>query len=205
MPGERLLEAYPLTWPLGQNRTKQRIRSLFKVGLGEAAEDLRSALKLLGARNIVVSSNVHTRRDGLPYADAREPDDPGVAVYFDRSVRAPEGGHVVRQFVVACDQYQRVRWNIRAVGLTVEALRSISRHGASSMMEQAFTGFAALPPAGEPWWEVLGVAADVDDAAILAAFRELSRVHHPDVGGDAARMAKLTQAFHASKLRAVPT
>ncbi len=200
MSGERLLEAYPLTWPLGHARTPSPSGAQFKVSLFEAGAHLRDELKKLPAEHVVVSSNVHTRADGLPYADAREPKDPGVAVYFDRRIRLADGTHELRPFVLACDQYDRVRFNLRAVGLTIESLRRIARHGATSMMEQAFTGFAALPPAGrsEPWWEVLGVAADATDATILAAFRELARVHHPDLGGDHARMAKITQAFHAA-------
>jgi hypothetical protein len=93
----------------------------------------------MGAKEIVVSTNVPTRRDGLPYADAREPADPGVAVYFT---------HGKRQLVIACDSYSTVRANMRAVGATVEALRAIQRHGATSLLERAFTGFAALPPKG---------------------------------------------------------
>jgi cytochrome c5 len=50
--------------------------------------------------------------------------------------------------VIACDSYSTVRANMRAVGATVEALRAIQRHGATSLLERAFTGFAALPPKG---------------------------------------------------------
>lgn len=190
MVGELLLEAYPLTWPERQPRTAAMARhhAAFKFELGRARDALLHELKLLRAKDIVISTNVPTRRDGLPMADAREPADPGVAVYFERKGR---------QFVIACDTYNRVKYNLRAVGVTVEALRSIERHGSSSMLEQAFTGFAALPPAGriEPWWEVLGVTADANETTVRDAFRELARLHHPDVGGDSARMARITEAF----------
>lgn len=199
MAGERLLEAYPLTWPFTQRRTAPAARiggSPFKATLFQASEDLRYELKLLRAEAIVVSSNLQLRRDGLPYSDAREPDDPGIAVYFDRRVDG-----VMRPFVVACDQYARVRYNMRAIGLSIAALRSIARYGASSMMEQAFTGFAALPPANrvEPWWEVLGVRADASADAVKEAFRSLAIKHHPDHGGSAAEFAKVTEAFQASQ------
>jgi hypothetical protein len=190
MVGELLLEAYPLTWPERQPRTPAHTRhhAAFKFELGRARDELLHELKLLRAKDIVISSNVPTRRDGLPYADAREPADPGVAVYFERK-KTP--------FVLACDTYNRVKYNLRAVGVTIAALRSIERHGSTSMLEQAFTGFAALPPAGrvEPWWEVLGVTADANEVTVRDAFRELARVHHPDVGGDSARMARITEAF----------
>lgn len=203
MVGERLLEAYPLTWPLTTKRASCRSAGPFQVSLFTASEHLRNELKLLPAINVVVSSNVQTRRDGLPYADAREPDDPGVAVYFDR--RVYEGATLtVKPYVIACDTYRKVRANVRAIGLTVEALRAISRHGASSMLEQAFTGFLALPPAGrvEPWWEVLGVAADASETTVRDAFRELARIHHPDVGGDGERMARINEAFARAQRRA---
>lgn len=192
MVGELLLEAYPLTWPERQPRTPSHIRhhAAFKVELARARDELLHELKLLAANDIVISTNVPTRRDGLPYADAREPADPGVAVYFERKGTP---------FVLACDTYNKVKFNLRAVGVTIEALRSIERHGSTSMLEQAFTGFAALPPAGrvEPWWQVLGVAADANESTVRNAFRDLGRIHHPDVGGDGLRFARITEAFAA--------
>lgn len=198
-PGDRLLEAYPLTWPELQRRTPrhQRRAAAFQVGFATARDHLLDELRKLGARNVVISTNVPTRRDGLPLADAREPEDPGVAVYFDRLVR-----DTWVPFVVACDAYNRVRANLRAVGLTVEALRSIARYGATEMLEQAFTGFAALPPArtaDPPWWVVLGVdqGATIDD--VRAAYRRLAHLHHPDRGGDSARMAQINRAYEAAQ------
>jgi hypothetical protein len=211
MPGELLLEAYPLTWP-DRPRTpaSHRRNASFKLGLARSRDELIRELDLLEAKDVVVSSNVPVRRDGLPLAGAREPEDPGVAVYFDRliPVRAANGlvlSHTRRPFVIACDTYRRVQYNLRAIGVTVEALRAIQRHGATEMLEQAFTGFAALPPAPapeRPWWLVLGVdvAADVD--VVRHAYRELALRHHPDHGGDASRMAEINRAFQASGGRA---
>jgi DnaJ-domain-containing protein 1 len=85
---------------------------------------------------------------------------------------------------------------MRAVGGTVEALRAIQRYGATSMLEQAFAGFAALPPAGEDkkWWHVLGVAPDCAPDEIRARHRELVLKHHPDRGGDPVRMVEINKA-----------
>lgn len=147
-----MMERYPLTWPVGMPRTANRREAAFTVDLRRSYDDLTRTLSLLGARHVVVSSNLVLRQDGAPLARMAEPRDPGVAVYFDRWIDKAD-----RPFVIACDQYSKVRWNLRAIGVTVDALRSIQRHGASSMLEQAFTGFAALPPAAreKPWWEVL--------------------------------------------------
>ena len=192
--GDRLLEAYPLTWPEGQQRTPPGRRKIghFKIGFGRTRDELLEELGRLGAKNVIISSNVPTRRDGLPYADARELQDPGIAVYFERR------GH---PYVFACDSYGRVAHNLRAVGLTIEALRAIERHGASQMMEQAFRGFTALPAAraAEPsWWEVLGVTASASTAEIRARYRELARQHHPDMGGAEEMMSRLNRAYDAA-------
>lgn len=203
MAGEYLRQAYPLTWPERQARTLSSSRSdaMFKVGLGKSRDDLMRELHLLGAKDIVVSTNVPVRRDGLPLSDAREPNDPGVAIYFDRMVRAPTAAapwkKIARPFVIACDHYRKVAWNLRAVGLTVEALRAIERHGSSALLEQAFTGFAALPAhteADPPWWVVLGVDEHAGEAVVREAYLELAKLHHPDAGGNDARMSQINRA-----------
>lgn len=182
---------YPLTWPIGQPRTARRKESAFKVDFARARDEVLHSLELLGARAVMLSTNVPLRRDGLPYANMPEPNDPGVAVYFERRLREQW-----RPFVLACDTYTKVRWNLRAVGVTIEAFRSMQRHGATSLLEQAFAGFAALPPAGvvKPWWDVLGVARGASEKEIEAAYVELALIHHPDRGGDTARMAEINKA-----------
>lgn len=193
-----MIAATPLQWPIGQGRTPsgQRTPSRFKATLTESRFGLLRELSLLGAKNVVISSNLELRRDGLPHADSREPDDPGIAVYFDRGSSA-----ALRPFVIACDSYNRAVSNLRAVGVTVEALRAIARHGASGLLEQAFTGFAALPAHGsvKPWWEVLGVDVDSTQAERKAAFIALGKIHHPDVGGDHGRMSEINEAYRQAK------
>jgi hypothetical protein len=195
------LEAYPLTWPAGQPRLPghRRTDAAFKVQIGRTRDELLAELRLLGATGVVISSNLPVRRDGIPYADAREPGDPGVAVYFDRRVNGER-----RPFVIACDSYRKLVWNMRAIGMTVEALRTIARHGANSMLEQAFTGFAALPPAqqAKSWWETLGVSRDATVTQAREAWCALSLVHHPDVGGSHDRMSEINAAFDRAKAEA---
>lgn len=190
------VERYPLCWPDGQPRTRYRKDAAFTVDFARSRDELFHELALLRVRNVILSSNVALRQDGIPYAGMPEPKDPGVAVYFDRQI-----GNALKPFVIACDTYSKVRWNLRAIGATVEALRSIQRHGATSMMEQAFTGFAALPPKRvdtPPWWETLGVPADADRETVRRRYRELASENHPDRGGDAARMAAINVAYQQS-------
>lgn len=186
---ELLLEAYPLTWPEAQPRTHAMRRrvSQFVIGFGRARDDLLRELDLLGARQVIISSNVPVRRDGLPLANASEPVDPGVALYFERKGKP---------YAIACDTYQKVRHNLRAIGVTVASLRTIERHGSSRMLEQAFTGFASLPAhMVEPsWWDVLEISPEASVQDIVVAHKRLAEKHHPDVGGTHERMARVNRA-----------
>lgn len=196
-----VIEAFPLTWPVGQLRTwrKHRRYARFELEFGRARDELLRSLKLLGTHDVVISSNIPLRRDGLPLASASEPLDPGVAVYFSRRMYDAQG-HLgdMRPFVIACDTYTKVKWNLRAVGLVIEAYRDISRHGATSLLEQAFSGFAALPPASagaRPYWEVLGIAMDATGDALRRRYNELAMEHHPDRGGSHEKMAEINAAY----------
>lgn len=195
-----MIDRYPLTWPAGRPRTRSRISSRFQVSLSASAREVMRELKLLGATDIILSSNMPTRQDGLPYAQQSEPADPGIAVWFRRRVPSPQPPHTwtTKSFVVACDTYRRVRENMRAIAVTVAALRTIDRHGAGTMLEQAFSGFAALPPAGakKDWWDVLGVPLAASPAEVRTAYFALAKIHHPDAaGGNTARMAEINAAY----------
>lgn len=183
-------EAYPLYWPEGWPRKKdyQRNSSRYELDFARARDELLRELRLIGARDVVLSSNVPLRRDGLPLASTSEPSDPGVAVYWTDRKGRPR--------VIACDVWRRVRENLRAVGLAIESLRALERTGASELLERAFAGFARLPE-GPDHWGVLGVSRGSSKPQIDARFRELARQHHPDRGGDPSVMATITAAYHA--------
>jgi len=171
-------EAFPLYWPEGRQRTKHlRERSRFKTTFGRARSSIMYELRLLGAEEVILSTNIPLRGDGLPYANAREPEDPGVAVYFT---------YKKNKMSFACDRWDCVRDNLQAVGHTIEALRAIARWGTGDMMESAFKGFTALPaPRGTSWRDVLGITTGAPDTqAIETAYRRLRSQHHPDKGGD---------------------
>lgn len=127
-----------LQWPDGWPRTPadQRRKAPYKTGIGASARALEAELRLMGAANVVISTCLPARQDGLPRAGEPEPDDPGVAVYWTL------GG---KSHAMACDVWTRVRDNLRAVGLSIEALRGLGRWGATQVVHRAFSGFAALP------------------------------------------------------------
>jgi len=177
-------DTYPLQWPPGWPRAKTRRGALYKVTLEKAVSEAVDELGRMGAKDVVLSSNM---RVGLIRSSESELKDPGVALYWTSKKGQP--------MVIACDCWHRLRDNVRAIGLTLSALRAIERSGASELLERAFTGFAALPAAPDPW-TLLGVPRGTAKAAVDQRFRELSRTLHPDRGGDAREYAQITQAYH---------
>jgi hypothetical protein len=186
-------DSYPLAWPPGRDRTpRYRVKEArFSVNFRQARDHVLEQLRLLGASYPVLSSNVHLRRDGLPYANQPEPDDSGVAVYF-----VWRG----RQYCLACDVWKKVKDNLRAIGLTVEAIRSIERWGAETMLEAAFNGFLALPiPEDLDWWGILGVRRDEPLEQVENKYRSLALRAHPDRGGSQEQMARLNRAIEQAR------
>jgi hypothetical protein len=185
-----MTQAYPLQWPQGWPRTESHRRESDRrfgggkrVTMGRAVNQLVHELRLLGATNIVVSCNIPTKSDGLPYAESRLIEDPGVATYFD--VRG-------KSLVMARDGFTSPAGNIRSLTLAIEGLRQLERHGGSTMLERAFTGFIAIAPPDwkKPWREVFGIKPDWH-GDITALYREKARNRHPDAGGSNTLMSEL--------------
>lgn len=187
------ISAHPLTWATIYPRTPKHKREAarFEVNFSTARNDLLNELRLLGAKNVVISSNVPVRQDGLPYARPKEPDDPGVAVYFQIKDK---------NYALCCDRWLKVRHNLRAIGLHIAAMRGMERWGVGNV-EQAFMGYQALPPAVSErnWWEVLGVSPKASDDEVKEAYRKLARQHHPDYGGSSDKMAAINAAYEQLK------
>ena len=135
-----MTQAFPLLWPAGRPRTSSPSRSRFDTSQERAQRILVHEVRLMGGSCLVIATNVELRRDGSPYAIRREPSDKGGAVYFD---------YKKRPMCFACDRWDRIGDNIYAIAKTIEALRGFERWGSGSMVEQAFTGFVALPPPKE--------------------------------------------------------
>jgi hypothetical protein len=146
---------------------------------------VREQVRLLSGTEVVISSNLPLRRDGMPYARETGIRDFGAAVYFNLNKRP---------VVFACDRWDSIAANVRAIAKTVEALRGIERWGSGDMARQAFTGFVALPPI-QQWWQVLEVPSTATQAQIEDAYRRLASAHHPDkLNGDADLMARINRA-----------
>ena len=182
------IEAFPLSWPKGRARTSWRDRARFMVSVSKARDSLVNELSRLGARNVIISTDIPLRNNGLLYANFKQPNDPAVAVYFS---------YKKRQMCFACDRWDRIQDNLQAVNHTIAALRGISRWGTGDMMESAFSGFTALPAPVESWRLILEFGEDeiITEQGLIARWKTLRSKHHPDKGGDANTFAQIKNAY----------
>lgn len=188
--------AYPLTWPEGWKRhpfSRERAR----FGTSSAYQQSREVLAELermgvGDWSVVISTNVALRNDGLPRVQQPTMNDPGAAVYFTLDGE---------RHALACDCWDRVEHNLRAIAKHIEAMRGMNRWGVGSVA-QAFSGYKALPAPEDPktWWSVLGLdmpPTRLEDAK--AAYRKRAMVAHPDRGGSAEAFEVLRSAWSAAQ------
>lgn len=203
--------AYPLSWPPGRPRTPDSKRSKSKFGkasqwqggqwggrqvsVAVGRDTLTSELKRLGARRVVISTNMELKNDGLPYSNRRPPDDPGAAVYFL---------YRDREMAFACDRWRSVGENLYAIAKTIEALRGIERWGTGEMVQAAFTGFAALPSTvapDPPWRHTLGFSPDANPTLAQAEGAYLAKASkaHPDRGGSEEAMKRVNAAIEKAR------
>jgi len=183
-------QPYPLSWPAGWPRTQshKRMDAQFRndgrrVSVHQAQQRISREVERLHARNPLLSSNVVRNLDGSIRSNQRDPEDPGVAIYFDLDGQPTS---------LACDKWDRVADNICALAKHIEALRGMDRWGVGSV-KQAFAGYQALP-APEQWFEVLGVSVSASIDEINAAYRSMAKSAHSDHGGSDAAMSRLNVA-----------
>ncbi len=209
-----VIKAYPLQWPVGWKRARHRTRAQFgktawqqgsqpgsgcnrkvDITIADAVTRVRLELDRMGVRDadMVISTNLQLRLDGLPKSDQAQPTDPGAAVYW----RTRDG-----QRCMAIDQYDRVEHNLAAIAATLDAMRAIKRHGGAEILDRAFTGFTALPPpmtGQKPWREVFGFAQDEEVSALRleGAYRTARSEAHPDKGGSQEAFLAVQAAYEA--------
>jgi hypothetical protein len=191
---------FPLQWPEGWKRTEsyRRKTATFtrhgkELSVFDGVERVISELNrlMIHADDVIVSTNVRTRLDGLPRSGEPKPADPGVCVYWQKNSKTP-------MHCMAVDRYTEVADNLAAIAATLEAMRAIERHGGAAILDRAFTGFTALPaPVGgrRDWWTVLALQQGATREEIEQAHRVLRSRWHPDrPDGNADRMAEINRA-----------
>ncbi|MBW8034183.1 MAG: J domain-containing protein [Planctomycetes bacterium] len=194
-----MLEAYPLYWPEGWKRTDKWSveNSKFKNGFARSRDELLDEIERLRGRchnqgDAILSTDISLRQDGLPYANQREPEDSGVAVYFK---------YKGNDMCFACDKYRKVWENFVAIRKTIEAIRGIERWGASDMMERAFRGFIAIEDGRNDWRSILNLAPDATLAEAEHSYKRLRSQYHPDKpGGDTNMFIQINTAIEQARI-----
>lgn len=196
------LEAIGDSWP--GELTSSRQYGQFKSGWSDSMSKLGNEIeRLLGRNDTVWDADVRIglavlssdlRLDGRLRAGGK-PWHVGMLVRFT----TPMG-----ELRFASDQYVTQAHNLRAVALTLEALRAVDRWGATHGRE--YSGFLAIESgialgSSRPFhdrasaieWlrELVGGHSAASPATLI---REAQRTHHPDRGGDASIMADVNAA-----------
>lgn len=192
---KELPASYPLVWPAGWVRTKDRRTSAYRVSFVKARDDAWQAAKRFGGRYAVITSDTPARLDGLPLTSFREPTDPGVTFWWLDLKKNTT-------YAIACDRWRSVRENYRAVGLAIDALATLQRSGANQIFERSIETFARpqlVAPVSRPtWFHTLSLPADAwppTESCIRAAYKTLAYTHHPDRGGDTKRLQAINAAY----------
>lgn len=205
----------PLSDRTWLRQPRDRVSTRFAAKWPETEDLLLNEVDRLDGRQLVIEVDVREqdlRLDGALRANAREAATPAVVVAFETPKHGP--------MLYRCDTFyapysaQGPDWqhNVRAIVLTLQALRAVDRYGATELGQQ-YAGFKALPagramPAShmtrDEAWGILGSfastrIADLRETATPAEIAELHKkaraLAHPDRrGGDRTLWDQVEQA-----------
>lgn len=196
------VDAYPLHWPANFPRTAPADRQparfhrdgkplTIAAGRDRILSEISSFTRAgrawrIDPDQVVISSDVPLRRDGLPASGRRIPDDPGVAVYFELDGEA---------YCLPCDTWDRLPDNMAAIAAHLGAMRGIERWGVGDVRAH-FAGFVALEHNPEPlWYDVLQCAPDASKDEVVRAYKAARAKAHPDRGGSEESFHQVQQAY----------
>lgn len=155
--------------PVWPHKPSQRRGSQFATPYARTLDQLEREVGYLGGRDVTIGIGLEERDirlDGMPRANARTVNHPGVEISFDTRSYG--------RLTYATDQFWDWQDNVRAVALSLEALRAVERYGVSKGRQYA--GFSLLT-AG-PSQEQLGRELVERYGTVAAALRAT----HPDTG-----------------------
>lgn len=185
-PGMKLrpLDVWPGTM------TKARRRSPFNATFTDTLTLLERELRLLDPKDRNYPPSVlqvaipesKFRLDGMPRAGAT-PEHPGVIVSIEPRNKP--------SLSFPCDSFNHWHDNLRAIALTLEALRKMDRYGVTQTGQQ-YTGWQALPGPGKTEW----LSAD-DAEAFLRTAAGADEGHGKDLG-------TLAQVYRRARANAHP-
>jgi hypothetical protein len=188
-------------WP--RKLTVDREYSPFRAGLTSTVKALGVELRALDAVDVILQVALPAsdfRIDGRPRARAVV-EHPGVILSFEADAGP---------LSFPADRYRDMWDNLRAITLTMNALRDVTRYGVSQTGEQ-YRGWAALeagpsarPPRPNEFenvdqateYLIDSVAFDADEVIPAGAklVQLARRVSHPDMGGNAEWFDRVNQA-----------
>jgi hypothetical protein len=188
--------------PLSNPRPPESGRySQFSASLTSTVNLLYTELRALDATKIVIELDIRERDlriDGLPRADAKPAGD-AVAISFDSRfgpLRYATGEYTGRWGIPGWQQ------NLRAIALSMQALRAVDRYGVSKRGEQ-YTGWRQIPASTDPAdaiqtrqqaLDFLGQWMSGDQEQIGSVIRRALKATHPDAGGDADTFRQVIRA-----------
>ena len=192
-----------LNWPDEFERTPAEDREPyphgFEVSRSEAFDSILAELRKIEATNVQLDTGAEHQKSNpnKPYADSTF-DDPGVVARFERDGE---------QYAMPMDKWDNPRDNARAIALTLQAKRALTRYGVETI-ESEFSrnqlppadeeaAYAAPSPDEEAPHEVLGVNPDAREAVVKGAARSLKAETHPDSGGDREAFQRVVEAEEA--------
>ena len=153
------LKCQPIVeWPGAH--TVRRQASRFDSTLGRTQKLLERELRELGAKDVILQIAVPREKfriDGRPYADAK-PSHPGVILTMSTKHGA---------LSYPCDNFTTWQDNLRAIALSLEALRMVDRYRVTRTGEQ-YRGFLAI--------ESFAMPAGIRFESVNDAIKKLQRV-----------------------------
>jgi hypothetical protein len=175
-------------WP--RPETTQRKPSPFFAKYEDTLSLLDGELQKLRAHNVVLQADVterDIRADGMLRSDSK-PRTPRIILSFD----LPGAGGSVQ---MPCDTFPHWKDNLRAIALSLEALRKVDRYGVTKNGEQ-YRGWKQLPGGVElPQMSAIDAARWLaeqtgfdrslilgNQAEFLLAYRTAVKRLHPDTG-----------------------
>lgn len=163
---------YPLQWLPQQPRTKRPARARFgNHSLSNAGYNIENELRLMGAKDCIISTNLQTKLSGGFYANQKI-EDSGVVIYFKLKDKDK---------AMACDLWDKPEHNLWALQLSISAIRGLERWGGSEFLDGLFTGFKALPAPGDETVSKERYFADCTNMEYLMLKRaRLVKKYHPD-------------------------
>jgi hypothetical protein len=188
-------------WP--GERTKEREYARFKASWLQTLDLLEYELGKLRASHVVIQiedpeAHKRMRNDGsMTLADKHWPDKAGVVLTFE----SPKGN-----ISMPCDRYRYWRDNLRAIALSLEALRAVDRYGVTRGNEQ-YRGWTQIGN-GNGKMDRAAAAAFLgalrnysaqtvlswDTERVRAVCRDAKISNHPDKGGSHETFVAIGQA-----------